>query len=131
MMWTPWSGWCSPIPEAALRTEGPAVTRLAVPPVQLNGFVKRATMWEDVQAVSLLRTHAPRLVATNPRLAARILREADPDIGVARATADAVHIERTPGRRWLKPSWQRWLIAELAFGALLDSRLPEDLKPSR
>jgi hypothetical protein len=101
---------------AIIRTHRTEVERLAVPPVQLVGIVKRAHSWDDVQAVSLLRTHAPRVVIASAALARRIIREADPEIGVADVD-DVQTTLRPPGRRWIKPSWQRWLIAELAYDA--------------
>lgn len=105
------------LPPGAAEVGDETVTRQATSPVELTGLVKNAARWEDVQAVSLLRTHAPRLVMASNPLARRVLEEADPDIGVAVRSAQGMVVLRQPGSRWVKPSWQRWLLAEAAFAA--------------
>jgi hypothetical protein len=103
--------------EPMVRIRADNIVRLATPPVELAGIVKYAARWTDVQAVSLLRTHAARLVVARQPLARRIMREADPEIGVAVLEAGTMTISREPGKRWVCPSWQRWYIAETAFAA--------------
>jgi hypothetical protein len=93
------------------------VVRHLVAPVQLRGIVKQARDWEDVQAISLLRTHAPRIVVAPPRLAGRVLRDADPEIGVTIVDDGDLAAVRPAGNRRVRPSWQRWLTAETAFAA--------------
>lgn len=101
-------------PPGAVEHRTDAIIRLAEPPLQIMGIVKRAACWEDIQAVSLLRTHAPRFVEARHNLAIRAMREADSEIGVV-DSGDKGAVLRKAGRRWLKPSWQRWLISEIAF----------------
>jgi hypothetical protein len=103
--------------EGAVVIHDSMVTRHARPPVRLTGLVKHAERWDDIQAVSLLRTHAPRLVLASEPLARRVLKEADPDIGIAITTESSIVLKRKPGSRWLRPSWQRWLLAEAVFAA--------------
>jgi hypothetical protein len=86
------------------------------------GVAKRVHSWEDVQKLSLLRTHAPRLAIASRSLADRIVRTCDPDMGVAVVTDDCVTMERNPGRRWVRPSWQRWLVAEMVFAVAVGSQ---------
>ena len=92
------------------------IVRRAVAPVDLVGIVKWAAHWSDVQAISLLRTHAPRFVVAPHALAVRVARVAEADLGIADADADGCWMN-SPGTRWVKPSWQRWLLAELVFAA--------------
>jgi hypothetical protein len=103
--------------ERVVEVRADHVVRRLSPPVGLTGLVKHATVWEDVQAATLLRTHAPRLVVAPPELARRVVQQADPDLGVAEANGEVVTIRRSPGRRWLCPSWQRWMTAETAYAA--------------
>ena len=67
----------------AVEVVGGGVVRRAVPPVELVGLTKVATTWPEVQPFTLLGTHAPRLVIVPLGLARRVMREIDPDIGVA------------------------------------------------
>ena len=100
-----------------VRMEDDDIVRLVVPPMRIMGIVKHAIDWDDVVAVTLLRTHGPRVVVASGALARRALRDADPDLGVANHDFGKTVIQRRPGNRWLKPSWQHWLIAEAAFAA--------------
>jgi hypothetical protein len=104
------------LPPGLVQRDLEAFVRLASPPVDILRIVKRVRSWADVEAVSLLRTHAPRVVVAPRRLALRVLRNADTEIGVvAEPAADVVL--RQPGSRWVRPSWQRWLVAEVAYEA--------------
>ena len=105
------------VPPGAVDDLGTQLVRRASPPVDLMQVSKRVCDWEDVQELSLLRTHAPRLAIASRPLADRIMRTCDPDMGVAVLADDGVAVKRPPGRRWVKPSWQRWLLAETVFAA--------------
>lgn len=94
---------------------GDAARRRAIPPVDIVGFAKIAHDWSDVRGVTLLRTHGPRVAIASRPLAERILREVDPDVGVAVGTGSDCDVLRWPGVRGVRPSWQRWIIAEAAF----------------
>lgn len=100
------------------------VTRRAVPPVELLGLTKTATTWADVQAITLLRTHAPRLVITSSaRLARRVLREIDPEVGVGLVVGREIEYQRIPAGHQVRPTWRRWVTAEAAYEAWLSSDL--------
>ena len=96
---------------------GGDLMRRAVPPVTLEGIIKRIYRWEDAQSLTLLRTHAARLALAEPPLAARMLQEIDPEVGVAITTRHGPRLHRRPGTRWVRPSWQQWAIAEAAYVA--------------
>jgi hypothetical protein len=105
----------------AVRIVGATVVREAIPPLALVGLVKHACCLSDAQAMTLLRTHAPRVLVTDYRaLAERVLRDTDPDLGVIHRVGAHERVMRTPGRRWLCPSWQRWLLTETAYWLALD-----------
>ena len=98
------------------------VIRRAVTPVELVALVKTTTTWSEVTAITLLRTHAPRLVIVPPRLARRVLREIDPEVGVAMKASDGtIECRRVPGRRHVRPTWRRWATAETVYQAWLDT----------
>jgi hypothetical protein len=110
----------SELPPGAVDEVGSDVIRQLVPPVQLIGIAKEIDSWEDVQGLTLLRTHAPRLAIAHQPLARRIATTCDPDLGLAVASLDGLSIERPPGSRWIKPSWQRWLLAETVMATVYD-----------
>lgn len=87
----------------------------AVPPVDLVGFAKTAREWSDVRGVTLLRRHGPRIAIASRPVAERILREVAPDVGVAVGSGSDCVVLRRPGVGAVRPSWQRWIIAEAAF----------------
>ena len=100
-----------------------AAVRRAVPPVELTGFSKQVAHWSDVQAITLLRTHGPRIVVAPRALARRAIREIDSDVGVAVPLADTSYeLMRPPASRAVRPSWQRWAIAEVAYSAWIRSQ---------
>ena len=94
---------------------GETAKRRAIPPVDLVGFAKTAHEWSDLLGVTLLRTHGPRIAIASRAVAERILREVDPDVGVAVGAGPDCVVLRRPGVRGVRPSWQRWIIAEAAF----------------
>ena len=106
------------------------VIRRAVPPVELLGLTKMATSWADVQAITLLRTHAPRMViARTARLARRVLREIDPEVGVAvPAGSDQIECLRVPTGHKVRPTWRRWVTAEAAYEAWLPVEFNQHLE---
>lgn len=108
----------------AVELIGNSVCRRAVPPVELLGFSKAVERWTDVQAITLLRTHGPRIVFGSLPLAQRTLREIDPQVGVAVFEQGRWCIVRQPGRRSVRPSWQRWAIAEATYGIWLRTLIP-------
>ncbi len=87
------------------------------PPVEPIGLVMHALDWDDIVAVSFLRTHAPRAVIVGRPLARRVMNEADPGLGVV----SEGEVVRLPDSRYVKSGWQRWLTAELAYARLLAS----------
>ena len=99
---------------------GDTAWRRAIPPVELVGFAKTAREWSDVRGVTLLRTHGPRIAIASKPLAERILREVDSEVGVAVAEGLDCVILRSPRARAVRPSWQRWIIAETAFESWLE-----------
>lgn len=101
----------------AVEIVGRLAFRRAVPPVELVGFCKVAQRWSDVEGITLLRTHGPRLVVAPLLMAKRTLREIDPDVGVAVHEGGGLEVLRQPGARAVRPSWQRWAIAETAYNA--------------
>lgn len=103
------------LPRGVVEQREGQLVRRVWPPVDLVCLAKRVYTWEDVQKLSLLRTHAPRLAVANRGLANRIMRTCDPDLGVAVVAGGRMQVERSPGRRWVKPSWQQWLVAETVF----------------
>lgn len=111
-------------PQGVVEITGDVVTRRLVAPLQIEGIVKRASSWADIEAATLLRTHAPCVVVAPGRLARRALVEAPQHLGVARMDRDAPVTERLPSARWVRPSWQRWTTAELAFETRLHRALP-------
>lgn len=110
------------LPRGAVDTVGTDLIRRAVPPVQLTGIIKETRTWTDVQDLVLLRSHAPRLAVAPPCLARRLAGACDPDMGIAVRETGGVRLERAPGRRWVKPSWQRWLVAETVALAARDGQ---------
>lgn len=111
-------------PQGVVEVTGDVVTRRLVAPLQIVGIVKQASSWADIEAATLLRTHAPCVVVAPGRLARRALVEAAQHLGVARIDRDGLVTERLPSSRWVRPSWQRWTTAELAFEARLQSGDP-------
>lgn len=109
----------------AVELIGKSVCRRAVPPVELLGFSKTADRWTDVQGVTLLRTHGPRIIFGSLPLAQRTLREIDPQVGVAVIERGGWRMIRQPGTRAVRPSWQRWAIAEATYGMWLQTLTPE------
>ena len=103
----------------AVEIAGRCARRRAVPPVELVGFCKVAQRWSDVEAITMLRTHGPRVVVAPWPMAKRTLKEIDPDVGVAVDEGGGLEILRRPGVRAVRPSWQRWAIAETAYDARL------------
>ena len=103
----------------AVEFEGDSFLRRAIPPVRIVGIAKAIGRWSDVWGVTLLRTHGPRIAVAERPMARRIIREVDPDVGVVMRRGDALDLLRPPGTRALRPSWQRWVIAETAYGAWL------------
>lgn len=104
----------------AVEIIGGHVIRRAVPPVELLGLTKVVSDWSEVQAITLLRTHAPRMVIAPATLARRILAEVDAEVGVSVQSARGeVGCRRLPGASRVRPSWQRWFTAEVAYGAWL------------
>ena len=101
-----------------------SVYRRAVPPVELLGFTKTVDGWSDVQGITLLRTHGPRIIFGSLPLARRTLREIDPQVGVAVIEQSGWRMVRQPGTRAVRPSWQRWAIAEATYGMWLQTPTP-------
>ena len=93
--------------------------RLAAPPVEIVGVSKVINAWSDIRGLTLLSTHGPRLSIAARPIARRIMREIDPEIGVMMASGDGLGLLRTPQANHIRPSWQRWIIAEEAFAAWL------------
>ena len=91
------------------------VNRLAVPAVEILGFAKLTRSWPDVEGITLLDTHGPRYVLVPPRLVRRVLREACPEVGIAVSDGPQWHEIRPARASAVRPSWQRWAIAEAAF----------------
>ena len=108
----------------AVELVGDSVYRHAVPPVELLGFTKTVDRWSEVQGITLLRTHGPRVIFGSPPLARRTLREIDPQVGVAVIERSGWRIVRQPGTRAVRPSWQRWAIAETTYDAWLQTLTP-------
>ena len=108
----------------AVTLVGSSVCRRAVPPVKLLGLSKAAEQWSDVQALTLLRTHGPRYVLAPLPVANRTLREIDTDVGVAVLEEFGIRILRRPGTRAVRPSWQRWAVAEAAYGQWIERLSP-------
>ena len=103
----------------AIEIVGDSALRRAIPPVDLSGIVKVAREWSDVQGITILGTHGPRIVVAAKSMARRVLREIDPEVGVAIVEGSDCVVVRCPGVRAVRPSWQRWSIAETAFGVWL------------
>lgn len=103
----------------AVEFKGDSLFRRAIPPVQIVGIAKAIDKWSDVQGITPLGTHGPRVAVAARPMARRIMREIDPDVGVVVRRGDALDLLRPPGTRALRPSWQRWVIAETAYGAWL------------
>ena len=99
----------------AVAVEGRWVRRLAAPPVELVGIDKVAHRWCDVEAITLLRCHAPRLIVASPALAKRAMCDIDPQVGVAVAERGGYRTLRPAGHQAVRASWQRWAIAEAAY----------------
>ena len=108
----------------AVELLGGSVRRSAVPPVELLGFSKTVDRWSDVQGITLLRTHGPRIIFGSLPLAQRTLREIDPQVGVAVIERSGWRMIRQPGTRAVRPSWQRWAIAERTYGMWLQTLTP-------
>lgn len=98
------------------------VCRRMVPPVDLVGIAKAARKWSDVRGITLLRTHGPRVAVAAKPMAQRIMREIDPEVGVAVIEGSDYVVLRRPGVTAVRPSWQRWVIAEAAFDGWLAQR---------
>lgn len=109
---------------SAITMVGSSVCRRAVLPVELVGLSKVAEQWSDVQAVTLLRTHCSRYVLAPLPMAKRTLREIDTDVGVAVRQGSGHRIVRRPGARAVRPSWQRWAVAEAAYAQWLRALSP-------
>jgi len=105
------------LPPGVVRISGSWVERLAVPPVAIRAIARNVETWTDVAPLAFLRTHAPRLlIFEEESLLRRAVRETDRDVGIARVLAeDVVEVVRPPGRRWLRPSWQRWISEEATY----------------
>lgn len=99
----------------AIKLDEHRAWRLAVAPMDIVGIEKQATTWSDIQAITLLRTHAPRIVVTSTTLARRTLREIDDAVGVATNTNGALRTLRPAAQTPHRRSWQRWAIAEAAY----------------
>ena len=99
----------------AIKLDEHRAWRLAVAPMEIVGIEKQATTWSDIQAITLLRTHAPRIVIASTTLARRTLREIDDAVGVATNTNGALRILRPAAQTAHRRSWQRWAIAEAAY----------------
>ena len=109
----------------AIEIVGDAALRRAIPPVDLVGIAKAARDWSDVQGITFLATHGPRIVVAAKPMARRVLREIDPEVGVAIVEGSDCVLVRRPGVTAVRPSWQRWSIAETAFEMwLLQARSP-------
>lgn len=99
----------------AVEIVGDAACRRAIPPVDLVGIAKAARDWSDVQEISYLATHGPRIVVAVEPMARRVMREIDAEVGVAIVKETDYVVLRRPGATAVRPSWQRWSIAETAF----------------
>ena len=113
------------VPGAVRWCDDGMVVREARAPYRLDGIVKWAGDLESLQLTTLLRTHAPCLVICPPNLLAEARRTTGEHLGLATCGDDEdelVRIHRVPDGRWLKPSWQRWLVAEAAYDATLGSQ---------
>lgn len=107
----------STLPPGAIEATAQTMTRLAVAPVRVNGIARAIKYWDDAAAMTLLRTHAPRIVIAAPRLANRVIRNVDPELGVAVTWGETPVLVRSPGSHAVRHSWQRWLLAELAYAS--------------
>ena len=105
----------------AVEVIGDTLRRRAIPPVDLVGIAKAAREWSDVQGITFLATHGPRIVVAAQPMARRIMREIDPEIGVAVDEGSGVVVLRHPGAKAVRPSWQRWAIAEAAYEGWSDT----------
>ncbi len=76
---------------SAVEISDDAVTRIAVPPIEMVGMSKVARCWDDARSITWLGPHAPRYIIAPHRLAHRTH---DPN-GDARRIAD-----------WLQPITQ-------------------------
>lgn len=104
----------------AVEIVGDTACRHAIPPVDLVGIVKAARGWSDVQEITYLATHGPRIVVAARPMARRVAREIDAEVGVAAIEKSGYVVLRCPGVTAVRPSWQRWSIAETAFGMWLE-----------
>ena len=105
----------------AVEVVGDTLRRRAIPPVDLVGFAKAVREWTDMRGLTLLRTHGPRVAVAATPMARRIMREIDPEIGVAVDEGPGVVVLRHPGAKAVRPSWQRWAIAEAAYEGWLNT----------
>ena len=103
----------------AVEFKGGLLYRLATPPVEIVGIAKHISSWSDIQGLTLLATHGPRLAIAAKPTARRIMREIDPEIGVMMTGGGTNDLLRSPRANRIRPSWQRWIIAEEAFAAWL------------
>ena len=103
----------------AVEIVGDTACRRAIPPVDLVGISKAASDWSDVQGVTFLATHGARIVVAAKPMARRVMREIDPEVGVVVLEESDCAVLRCPGVTAVRPSWQRWSIAETAFGMWL------------
>lgn len=99
----------------AVEIVGDTACRRAIPPVDLVGIAKATREWSDVRAITFLATHGPRIVVASDAMARRVMREIDPEVGVAIIEESGCMVLRCPGVTAVRPSWQRWSIAETAF----------------
>lgn len=93
----------------------------AIPPVDLLGIAKAVREWTDVRGLTLLGTIGPRVAVAASPMARRIMREIDPEVGVAVNKRSGLVVLRPPGARAVRPSWQRWSIAEAAYERWCDT----------
>ena len=106
----------------AVEVIGDNVRRRAIPPVDLVGIAKAVREWSDMRGLALLGKIGPRVAVAATSMARRIMREIDPEIGVAVVEGPDFAVLRPPGARAVRPSWQRWAIAEAAYDRWRDTR---------
>ncbi|WP_423916768.1 hypothetical protein [Candidatus Poriferisodalis sp.] len=112
------------VDRGAVEFDGDSVSRVAVQPVAMVGISKVAECWDDARRITWLGSHAPRYVIASGRIAKRVLKEIDPQVGLAVQHDGECRIARTAGARRVFPSWQRWVIAERTFEKWLETTQP-------
>ena len=112
----------------AVEIVGDTACRRAIPPVDLVGISKAARDWSDVQGITWLATHGPRIVVAAKPMARRVMREIDPEVGVVVGEASGCVMLRSPGAAAVRPSWQRWSVAEAAFRMWRMQTRPQSLR---